>query len=192
MATEKQEMSNKDKATGIGTLIVIGVIIVGIIIIANIMSSGGDTKTTTQTQTIDTTLPDDEQLQQIVKNSLTTYNNDTEDQTRKIDVVKRPDGGYGVFVEYNADAFNKLLINGEMASIYIALYTSDKDVQSASVSAYSPMIDKYGNSSDVLVYKSILDKATADKVNFTADRAALEVSILPGVWDIAIKHQDLK
>jgi len=42
-----------------------------------------------------------------------------------------------------------------MSEIYIALYTSDKDIRSASVAAYFPLVDQYGNESSGVVYKSI-------------------------------------
>ena len=39
-----------------------------------------------------------------------------------------------------------------------------------------------------MVYKSILDKDEADKVNWQADRASLELSILPKVWTTSFIH----
>ena len=42
--------------------------------------------------------------------------------------------------------------------------------------------DKYGNQSDGVVYRTFLEKTEADKVNWTADKTTLKVSILPEVW----------
>lgn len=60
------------------------------------------------------------------------------------------------------------------------------------MAAYFTLVDKYGQRSDVVVYKSILDKAEADKVNWQQDDAYLKLTILPGVWETTLLHPDLR
>lgn len=78
-----------------------------------------------------------------------------------------------------------------MADVYIALYTSNLDVRTASVAAYLPLTDTYGNTSDGMVYKTMLDKTVAGKVNWSADKSMLEWQVLPGVWTTTILNPSL-
>ncbi len=118
-------------------------------------------------------------------------------RSRSVNVVPQVHGGYGVFVEFNGNdnlttKMTKGGIEMDMSGLYIALYTSDLDVRSASAAAYLQLIDKYGKTSDVIVYKSILDKDVADKVNWSADNAMLKLQILPGIWTTSILSPVLK
>jgi hypothetical protein len=111
--------------------------------------------------------------------------------------VEQIDGGWGVFVEYNADdalsaSSTKKSIYLDMSKIYTALYTSKKDIRTASVSAYFPVTDKYGNNSDALVYKTMLEEAEADKVNWDIDSSYLGLEILPKVWEITWALPELR
>jgi hypothetical protein len=124
-------------------------------------------------------------------------NNLDKDYIKGVEVVKQIDGGWGVFVEYNADDslttnMRKKSIELDMSKIYTALYTSGKDIQTASVSAYFPLTDKYGNNSDGVVYKSILDKTEADKVNWETDSSYLGLQVLPGVWETTWIHSEFQ
>jgi methionine-rich copper-binding protein CopC len=118
-----------------------------------------------------------------------------ESRLRSVDVVSQtgatPPGGWGVFVEFNSDdnLSSKTTKNGiemQMSDIYTALYTSGIDVRTASAAAYLSLTDKYGNASDQMVYKSILAKDVASKVNWSADKTYLKLGILPGLWDTTI------
>lgn len=140
---------------------------------------------------------EDDQIRNIVSNLLKGSNNMDNQYVRKIDVVEQVNGGWGVFVEYNADDnlttnLRKTGIEKTMSEIYIALYTSNKDVRSASVAAYFPLVDRYGNESEDVIYKSILDKAEAEKVNWNADSSTLKLSILPEVWTTSILHPEFR
>ena len=140
----------------------------------------------------------EDQLKTLVANVLNgTTNMSHENRLKGVDVVKQIDGGWGVFVEFNADDnlsanFTKKGIEKQMSDVYTALYTSNKDVRTASAAAYLSLTDKYGNTSDQMVYKSILDKAVAGKVNWSTDKASLELQILPGLWSTTILSPALK
>jgi len=140
---------------------------------------------------------EENQIRGIISNVLKGNNNMDQPRLRKIEVVKQVNGGWGVFVDYNSsDNFTadwrKTGIEITMSEIYIALYTSSKDIQSASVAAYFPLLDKYGNEHQGVVYKSILNKSEADKVNWRLDSSTLELSILPNVWTTTVLHREFR
>ena len=137
-------------------------------------------------------------LRGVVERVLAGRTNTDRERLRKVEVVPQVDGGYGVFVVFNADDnlttdLQKGGIELIMCDVYTALYSSSKhDVRQASVTAYSSLVDKYGQTSDGVVYKSMLDRSTADRVNWSADRAYLGLTILPGVWTTSILHQSFR
>ena len=153
-----------------------------------------------QTQPAEETemLSEEEQIRAIVSKILEGKNNNERDYLRDIQVINRPDGGWSVFVEYNASnnlttGLIKTGMESKMSEIYMTLYhQSGLDIRQASVAAYFPLIDQYGNENDEIVYKSLLDKTEADQVNWQADEAMLKVSILPGIWEISILHQEFR
>jgi len=136
-------------------------------------------------------------LKAIVANVLQgTTNMSNESRLRHVDVVPQVEGGWGVFVEFNANDnlttnLTKQGIEMDMSDIYTALYTSGLDVRSASAAGYLSLADKYGNTSDVMVFKSILKSDVASKVNWHSDKATLELQILPGLWTTTILNRAL-
>lgn len=133
----------------------------------------------------------DAQLKQLVANVLSGNNNNSEPYLRSVDVVSQINGGWGVFVEMNADSnltsnMTKQDIELEMTKVYTAIYTSGIDVKTASVAAYLPGTDQYGNSSDFLAYKTILPASDGDKVNWKQDPAVLGLQVLPNLWETTI------
>lgn len=152
---------------------------------------------TTQKQP-ETQLSEEEQIKKLVTDQFESDKNNMDmSYIREVDVVEQIDGGWGVFVEYNADdnitsGLRKSGIEKRMSSIYIALYTSEKDIRTATVTAYFPLVDQYGNESQDPVYKSALDKEEADKVNWDADSSYLRLTILPQVWRITFLHPEFQ
>ena len=140
------------------------------------------------------TMSNEDQIKAVVASVLEGKTNLSHDERLKaVDVVPQIDGGWGVFVELNADEnFTPSLTKGgiekEMSDVYMALYSVDRGVRTASVAAYLPTADKYGNASKQIVYKSILGVDEARKVNWATDKATLELQILPEVWETPIKH----
>lgn len=142
-------------------------------------------------------LPEDEQIERLVREVLDGKNNRGQNYLHELDVVEQIDGGWGVFVEFNADDnvttnMRKTGIEKTMSEIYIALYTSEHDIRAAAVEALYPLVDRYGNENDGMVYKSILRKDEADSVNYDADRAYLQLTILPGVWTTSWLHPEFQ
>ena len=92
-------------------------------------------------------------------------------------------------MEINADqnltpSLAKSMIEYGMEDAYLALHKSGKDITAMSVAAYLPLTDKYGNSSDVMVYKTLLSKEQADQINWSNDDTAK--AAIGRVWDVTI------
>jgi hypothetical protein len=188
------EQKPKRKKTSPWLIGCLAVIAIGVIVILSFIVG---THEPSQPSGPAQTLTEEGQIRKLVSDQLKGKNNLEKDYIREIEVVKEVDGGWGVFVYYNADdnLTNKFIrggIESKMTDIYAALYTSDKDIRQSFVAAYFPLVDKYGNESDAVVYKSILRKEEADKVNWNADRSLLENSILPKVWTTSILHPDFR
>lgn len=139
----------------------------------------------------------DAQLKQLVANTLSGDSNTNEPYLRSVDVVPQIDGGWGVFVEMNADGnftnnMTKQGIELKMADVYAAIYTSGLDVRTASVAAYLAGLDQYGNQADTLVYKTILPASSGDQVNWKLDHSTLGLEVLPNVWETTILAHSLQ
>ena len=191
-------MSKGEKAGGfIGLAIIVTIVAVIGSTIFGSSNEPKESKTETNQQKINTDLPEDQQLRQIVENTLAGKNNLDKDYIKNINITAQADGGWGVFVDYNADdnvttSARKNGIEMKMSEVYIALYTSGKDVRNASVAAYLPLKDSYGNENENVIYKSVLGKIEADKVNFQSNESTLKLNILPGVWETTVLNQDFR
>lgn len=128
-------------------------------------------------------------IEAAVSKDLSGTTDTNEKKFRSADVVPQSGGGLGVFVEYNADEVGsadsqQTILTEDATALYKTIYgQTHQDVRTASVSAYFAGTDQYGNKSDKLVYKTILNKDVADKVNWSADNATLETK-LPGLWSV--------
>jgi hypothetical protein len=131
------------------------------------------------------------QIKAIVGNVLQGQTNESnEPKLRSVDV--EPDvvkGWWDVTVDFNGDnnITNGMTKNGlesQTADVFIALYTSGQKIEIATVTGYLPVTDKYGNTSDGIVYRATLDTDTAAQINWSDDKPTLELQILPGVWDL--------
>lgn len=143
-------------------------------------------------QTSTKPLTPEQQLKQAATNAI------GKDKIRNVDVEPQVDGGYGVFVEYNADdnlstGMIKKGIEKAMSDVYIALYhDSGQDVRQASVAAYMPLEDQYGNTSDGVVYKSVLRKDVASQINYSQEKAVLELNIIPKLWTTTLLNASFR
>lgn len=145
---------------------------------------------------VDVDLSTEDEIRKLVSDRLVGENNMDKPYIREIDVVEQIDGGWGVFVEYNADDnltsnLRKAGMEKKMSEIYTALYTSDQDIRIATVAAYFPLSDKFGATRDGAVYKTSMNKELADKVNWDVDSSLLELNILPGLWSASFLHPSI-
>lgn len=132
-------------------------------------------------------LPVEEKIETIVRKSLPENNEDGKKFIRKIEILKQFDGSWGVSVEFNASnkaIYQKESIQKEMSRIYQAIYTSGYKIGQASAGSYLEVVDKYGNEGEEMVYKTILEGANGNKINWKYnDEDYLLTKIIPGVWD---------
>lgn len=141
---------------------------------------------------------EEDQIKALVANILGGKTNlSRENRLRNVKVVPQVDGGWGVFVDFNADEnltlnLTKLGIEKTMSEIYAALFMSGKDIKRVSAAAYFPTTDQYGNTSDSIIYKSRIESSVASKVNWSADKATLELKILPGLWETTFLNQSFR
>lgn len=71
----------------------------------------------------------------------------------------------------------------EVADLYTAiLHDGSIKPKIAEVRVFGPLVDKFGHTSQEIVYGTAMDKATADQVNWDAGKAELEMTILPALW----------
>lgn len=197
-------MENKKKNWFLRHKIITGIIffIVFITIIsasAENNSSKKSLETGSNTEEVKDTsnMTEEEKIQYLVEQQLKGDNNLDRPYLRNVSLTKQVDGGWGVFIDFNAsDNLSKNLrktgIESDMSELYIALYTSDYNVTSVVISAYFPLVDKYGKETEGIVYKTYLDKAEADKVNWEADSSTLKLQILPSVWTTSILHTEFQ
>lgn len=105
----------------------------------------------------------------------------------RIDVTAQMDGGWRIYVGFNADDYwtNKdirVMIERRMSDVYTALYKSDFDIRSVHIAASFPFTDQYGNPGTDIIYKTSLDKEVADKINWDSDPYVLKFDTLPNLW----------
>jgi len=134
-------------------------------------------------------MTDQQKITQAVSSILSGNANTGEPYLRNLNATTSPDGMWDVLIDFNADQnlTAGLELNGIKAKstdVYQALYTSGvNNLEEVIISAYLPGTDRYGNPIDVLIYRSQLDNDVADKVIWNADKATLELQILPGLWN---------
>ena len=83
-------------------------------------------------------------------------------------------------------------IQKKMSEVYKALYATEHNVLIASVSAYFPLMDKYGNTSQGLIYRTLLPRTEASKINWDVDDSVLKLQTLPAVWSDSFIHSSLQ
>ncbi len=116
------------------------------------------------------------------------------EQLREASVVEQANGGYGVFVEFDgADNFTTEMIKRgmeiDMREAYELLYTeANADVRTATMAAYFPMIDQMGDESEDVVYKTELDRQTAEQINWE-NAVVLEWD---NIWDVQLFHPEFR
>jgi hypothetical protein len=125
-----------------------------------------------------------------LKDVLSGDNNDTPPVPKLRSLEYNPDTGR-VNVDFNMDQnlttdVTRDFVKVEMSDIYAALFHhSSVHVQSVAVTAWGAMRNQHGNTSYQPVYGTILTRDVADKINWDADSATLELQIIPSVWEVS-------
>lgn len=141
------------------------------------------------------TLSEKDQVKKLVTDQLKGQNTMKKDNLKSLQVTEQEGGGWNIEVGFNADdnlsmSLIKTGIERQMSKLYIALFNSDKDIRTVSISAYFSLEDQYGNVNDRVVYASTLNNEEARKVNWNANITSLELSILPRVWTTTMLHPE--
>ncbi len=191
------ELDRKEKTrNGILLVIVIFVFVLAFSVSGNDSSTQTSTISIVETQKFDA-LSDEEKLEAVIGEVLQGQNNIDKNYSRKIEVSGSEINGYIVDIDFNSDDnlttnLRKLSVESTMSEIYTAVYNSKIKIDMVRVTAYFPLIDKYGNESDGIVYKSVLPSEEAAKVNWETSKATLELDILPGIWTTINLHPEFR
>lgn len=138
-------------------------------------------------------LAEDGQLEAMMRDEFKGETNTSKERLVELDVVEQIDGGWGVFVEFNADdnltcGSRKRGIERRMIDAYERLYTSPILVQQASMTALFPLVDRFGQESDGAVYKTILKRPVASKINWD-NKGLIDFEDL---WTTTILHVEFR
>lgn len=79
----------------------------------------------------------------------------------------------------------KLGIQEDMTELYKTLFNSGLPISIIKIGAVFPMMDKYGNESNDIIYATELSITEAKKVNWDGDSAVLALQIMPRVWTLS-------
>jgi len=110
---------------------------------------------------------------------------------RDLEIIETPNKKLSISISFNCDN-GRALIEGKMGEIYCELYTYERPIYSVAISAYYPMVDKYGNEKNVLVLKTILSKKEANKINWSANKDDLIYTLIPRTWKLAWVHHSFR
>jgi hypothetical protein len=148
-----------------------------------------------EVQETQSSLTPEETIKDIIQKELKGNNNIDKPYLRDINLAMENNKAF-VIINYNASenlTTNLTLVSmkSKMSDLYYKLYKSGLPIGSVSVCAYMPLIDKYGNQSDDIVYTTRLGNEEASKVNWSADDAMIKNVILPKVWSTNFLHPAL-
>ena len=136
-------------------------------------------------------LSEKEQIQQLVLSAM-DYSEDN--KIKSVDVVNQVDGGWGVFVEYEADnggtrVQRKNRIDDQMAHIYNALFSSKYNIKQSTVDAY--MLVPLETSNKVMpVYKTIMKRSFLGKTSFYDNSPEERDKQLRYLWNVSIYNEE--
>jgi len=110
-------------------------------------------------------------------------------RTARVEVTKNGNK-YNVFIVFPAsdnafgDKYIKIGIQEDMTELYKVLFNSGLPISVVRIGAVFPVIDRYGNESNDIVYATELRETEAKRVNWSQDAGFLAIQIMPRVWTI--------
>ena len=120
------------------------------------------------------------QIESIVKKINSTAGTETTKTGDRYEVsiaIAASDNAFG-------NKYIKTSIQGDMTELYKALFNSGLPISIVRIVAIFPMMDKYGNESNDIIYATELSITEAKKVNWDGDSAVLALQIMPKVWTL--------
>lgn len=103
-----------------------------------------------------------------------------------------PDSTYSVVAYLFDTTFDRSRIEQTMANVYLELYKSGEPIQNVTIAIKESYRNSYGDSQEIIVYQTTLSKEEADKINWNADEASLQINIIPKVWTVQKMHDDIR
>jgi hypothetical protein len=154
-------------------------------------------------QPVSASLSEQDKIKQSITAVLVGETNNGKEKIKSIEVNPDPPSQktasptYSVNVEFNANDnltnnFTRGGIESKMSDIYQAIYANYKDVSSTQVAAYLDVTDQYGNTKNSVVYTTLLDHHVGEKINWSADKASLELQIVPALWTSVLEMPFLR
>lgn len=141
-------------------------------------------------------LTTEDRLKELVLQKFKGLNN--LDRKKIIDVkTMGGDGNRIALIDFNApdNSTTNLRVTSlkkEMSQIYKTIYIEFNDIEQVIVTAYFPLIDKYGNEKNGIVYRTKLIKSDANKINWSQNESLLLLDIIPGLWEAYKIHPEFK
>lgn len=116
---------------------------------------------------------------------------------KTLNITKESDNSLNVVVEFNANdnlsvKTRRTWIEGKMTEIYLGLSKSIHKMNLVQISAFFPLMDKYWNEFDGLVYKTQINKDDFYMINWKQDELTLKYNVLPNVRDVLSLHSLLQ
>lgn len=83
------------------------------------------------------------------------------------------------------DEGNPVQVKQYMAEVVKAvLHDDNANINEVWVTAYGQFVDKYGNTSNGILYQIYFNKSDASQINWNADSDTLTLTIIPGLWHV--------
>lgn len=124
---------------------------------------------------------EEQQIEKLAKTAATEGDGLAE-EVREVRVIKEADDSYTVNVKLYVPSGNKGVIEQTMSNVYKGIYSSGKNIKAVTVMATTDLSNKYGDSKEIIVYQTRLEKETAEKINFEQDSALLLTRTVPALW----------
>lgn len=195
----KQQKKWSDFSTKEKAQVIVGIIVILFLLITlkGLIFGGNDEPSTSQTQSqvtenqspgqrteVTQTLTPEKKIEDIARTA-STDGDGLADEVREVRVIPEADGSsYSVNVKFYLSSGNKSIIEQTMANVYLELYKSDENISNVTVMATTDLSNQYGDSKELIVYQTTLDKEKGEKINFEQDTALLQMRIIPGLWEV--------
>jgi hypothetical protein len=101
-----------------------------------------------------------------------------------IEITNYEGGGYGVYINYIGSTTDMKLVKYQMATAYIDLHKTGKNIKAVSLFNYAQTQDKFGNRGTSPFFKTLISAEDWSKINWSADEANLTQDTLPGIWSV--------
>lgn len=202
MATKKPAPAPKQKSWSDYTTqekagIVVAIIIVLFLLITlkGLIFGGSDSKDTSKNNEVciaDLTGKSNEDKLKQIANDAALNCDGMANAVREVRVIPELDGTYSVNVTFFDESFKYSIIKQTAGNIYYELYKSGILLETVTVAAKNSYLNQYGDDAEIIVLQTQITKDVVDKINLDADKALLQMNIIPDLWTVQKVHDDIK